>query len=151
VVFLLVNSVTILGFNHQGSSDRLRVWLRRLPLRFEHFDNLRLATHRRVASDFERINRSVPPRGTLYWLSDYYGDSSYHVFDRGELLRGDIAVRYADKLKRIRPRELEFFVYHFNQYFHRARVSVAVLPRHFDGAQVNRISNELHRVRRSRP
>ena len=147
-IFLAFNLSTILVFNHQASSSVFASWSRRLPIKLENFDNFRLETHRKVAADFDQINQAVPPGGTLYWLSKYYGDSTYHIFDHSELLRSDIQIKYARDLKRVRPHEQEFFVYHFNQYLHQATVSVAVLPRMFGGAaEVDRLTSDLHRVR----
>ncbi|MFQ5689937.1 MAG: hypothetical protein ACE5HQ_06675 [Gemmatimonadota bacterium] len=65
-------------------------------------DNLRMDQHLGFARWIDGLNRTIEPRGVLYWTSRYYGTATHGVIE--ELgIRGDIAVRYVGSPAEIPP------------------------------------------------
>ncbi len=150
-LFLPTNLLSILVFNHAGDSNSVFLQqLRRLPINIERqLDNLRMNNHRAIASSFETINRSLPPNSTLYWLSNYYGDASYHIFQDSHLLRSDIQIVYLPEFDNIHPVQREFFVFQYELYS--VRPNVPLLETTFKHATVTQLDNDLFRIQLPNP
>ncbi len=97
VLFTLINAFTILNYNNVAFSETVSRFVK-LPT----FDNLRLtAEQERERKNLNAIRNYLPDHdNTLIFLSQYYGNGTFHVWERAGLLPSTAKIIYARKWKR---------------------------------------------------
>ena len=120
-VFMLLQAVPVLNYNTRFVYEVLSpINVAAESLRYPGtrrvmsvFDSLRMGHHVAAQEVVEFIDRDLPPGGTLYLVTDYYGEAAHGFYEElGLIRRHDVDVRYVPTLRKLRQerREPPFYV-----------------------------------------
>ena len=93
--FLVLNSAAIVLFNQRSLYRSMTGSLPGFNFGATgYLDSLRMGDHLEALDSIGSVNRELPARGKLFYVSSYYGQGGVGVFERAGFFRPDLRIAY---------------------------------------------------------